>query len=83
MRCIALEEALRDIDHQEQAEDQVSNFVYYCLKLLSDHDAAIKLTHMLTSCMGEKEKLYPYPPHYQKEMCARSASKSAQEESSR
>jgi hypothetical protein len=41
--------------HEEKSKDQVSNFLCCCLKMLSDLEAAKKLTHMLTRCMGEEE----------------------------
>jgi len=41
--------------HKEKVEDQVSNFLCFCLKMLSDIDAANNLTHMLKICMGEEE----------------------------
>jgi hypothetical protein len=46
----SLEEAEADCD-----EDQVTNFLCYCLKLLSDSDSTRKLRHMLSRCMGEEE----------------------------
>jgi hypothetical protein len=41
--------------HQVESENQVSEFLHCCLKLLSDPKVAKKLTHMLTRCMGEEE----------------------------
>jgi hypothetical protein len=46
-------EAQDDIECEEQVEDQVSNFFFYCLNLLSDLDSVRNLKHMLTKCMGE------------------------------
>jgi hypothetical protein len=45
------------LGYEEKFEDQVSNLLCCCLKLLSDPDVARKLTHMLTNCMGEEGKV--------------------------
>jgi len=54
LKCTAREEASYDMGHEEKSKYQVSNFFCCCLKLLSDPDAMRKLTHMLTTCMGEE-----------------------------
>jgi hypothetical protein len=38
-----------------ESENQVSDFLHCCLKMLGDPVAAKKLTHMLTRCMEEGE----------------------------
>jgi hypothetical protein len=43
--------------HEEKVEDQVSNFLHCCLKLLSDLDVVRKLTHMLQPAWGKKGQL--------------------------
>jgi hypothetical protein len=40
--------------HEFKSEDQLSNFLRFCWKLLNYHDATIKLTHMLATCIGEE-----------------------------
>jgi hypothetical protein len=50
------EEALDDMGCEEEIKDQVSNLLCCCLKLLNDHNATRKLTHMLVTCMGEEGK---------------------------
>jgi hypothetical protein len=39
---------------EEEDEDKVGNLLLCCSKLLSDLDATIKFSHMLTRCMGEE-----------------------------
>jgi len=42
------------MDREEKTEDQVSNFLHCCFKLLSDPNVAWKLRHMLATYMGEE-----------------------------
>jgi hypothetical protein len=57
MKCMVQEEALFNMGHEVENEDQVSNFLLYCLKLLSELDVVKMFTHMLESCMGEEGRV--------------------------
>jgi hypothetical protein len=54
LKSTACEEALHDLGHETDTEDQVSNFLHCCLILLNDPDATRKLTQMLATCMGKE-----------------------------
>jgi hypothetical protein len=41
----------------ESRENQVSDFLCCCLKMLSDPNTAKKLTHMLIKCIGEEQTI--------------------------
>jgi hypothetical protein len=51
------EEALFNMGHEVENQDQVSNFLLYCLKLLSELDVVKMFMHMLESCMGEEGRV--------------------------
>jgi hypothetical protein len=57
------EEALCDLGHEIDIEDQANNFLHCCLILLSDSDAVKKLKQMLVTCMGKDliERTISYP----------------------
>jgi len=44
LKCVACEEALYELGHETNTEDQVSTFLCYCLKVLNDPDVVRKLT---------------------------------------
>jgi hypothetical protein len=48
------EEALRNLGHETDTEDQVSNFLRCCLRLHNDPNVARRLTHVLATHMGKE-----------------------------
>jgi hypothetical protein len=54
LKCMAHEEELGDLDLEKEIKDQVSNFLHYCLILLSNPNVVRKLTQMLATRIGEE-----------------------------
>jgi hypothetical protein len=53
LKRVVREGSLCDLGPKTNMEDQISNFLLCCLRLLNDLDAAQKLMQVLATCIGK------------------------------